>query len=350
MRLTALTLALSGILLSSVVSFAQQPEIVNARLTTHSGAGGLAPELRTLTQSRATTWVGYSIPTESSFESGWYPDRIVYLEDDHSAKGEYKRTDSGRSAPHDHANILLRVIAGSIDKLRVEGPDRKIDAAGQPFLWLTDVNPAQSIGVLKDLVAANANKPLRDSAVFLIALHRSDDTLPALVSLAGPGNDLELREKAAFWLANQRGEAGFLAIQGFARNDADPRFREKLTFDLTLSKQPAALDELIRMAHTDAAPQVRRQAQFWMATKGGSKVAGDLRTAATSDPDEHVRKSAVFALSRLPGDEAATQLIEVAGTNRDPEVRKQAIFWLGQSNDPRALDYLTKLLQSSSPR
>jgi len=53
----------------------------------------------------------------------------------------------------------------------------------------------------------------------------------------------------------------------------------------------------------------------------------------------------VFALSRLPGDEAATQLIAVADSSKDPAVRRQAIFWLGQSNDPRALEYLTKILK-----
>jgi hypothetical protein len=37
-------------------------------------------------------------------------------------------------------------------------------------------------------------------------------------------------------------------------------------------------------------------------------------------------------------------LIQVAKTNRNPVVRKQAIFWLGQSHDPRALDYLEQIL------
>jgi HEAT repeat protein len=82
-----------------------------------------------------------------------------------------------------------------------------------------------------------------------------------------------------------------------------------------------------------------------MANKGGKKVTDDLRTIATNDPNEQMRKSAVFALSRLPSDEAATQLIAVADSSNDPAVRKQAIFWLGQSNAPRALDYLTKLLK-----
>jgi len=82
-----------------------------------------------------------------------------------------------------------------------------------------------------------------------------------------------------------------------------------------------------------------------MATKGGKLVAGDLRDSAENDPSEQVRRSAVFALSRLPAPDATTQLMHVADTSKDPIVRKQAVFWLGQSTDPRALDYLTKLLQ-----
>jgi len=34
----------------------------------------------------------------------------------------------------------------------------------------------------------------------------------------------------------------------------------------------------------------------------------------------------------------------VARTNRNPAVRKQAIFWLGQSKDPRALQFLEEIL------
>jgi len=37
-------------------------------------------------------------------------------------------------------------------------------------------------------------------------------------------------------------------------------------------------------------------------------------------------------------------LINVAKTNKNPAVRKKAIFWLGQSHDPRALDFLEELV------
>ena len=58
-----------------------------------------------------------------------------------------------------------------------------------------------------------------------------------------------------------------------------------------------------------------------------------------------MKKKAVFALSQLPKDDGVPKLIEVAKTQRNPEVRKQAFFWLGQSHDPRALDYIESVLK-----
>jgi HEAT repeats/PBS lyase HEAT-like repeat len=322
--------------------FAQQPTVHNGQVTTETANQGLSAAIDGLKRQKDATWIGYSVPVISKFSTGWNSSRIEYLE----GNGYSVVNDSdGKNQSSDHAVILLRVADGAVMKLHVESPDRELDAGGLRFVWLNGVNAEESVRVLADLARQGKVRHLRDSAVFAISIHQANAATAALVDLAGPANDLGLREKAAFWLASQRGADGLAAIQRFAKEDGDPKFREKLTFDLTLSKDPAALNEIIRMAHEDSSPQVRKQAQFWMATKGGKKVTADLRTLAIDDPNEQIRKSAVFALSRLPGDEAATQLIAVADSSKDPIVRRQAIFWLGQSKDPRALEYLTKLLK-----
>ncbi len=320
----------------------QQPIIVHGQMTTETANNGLNAALDALKHQSGTTWVGYSIPVVSKFSSGWNSNHTEYLE----GNGDSTVSDSNEnSQSFDHAIILLRVADGAIMKLRVESPERELDAGGLKFVWLNGVNADDSVRVLADIAKQGDARHLRDGLVFAISVHQANVATTALISLAGTGNDLGLREKAAFWLASQRGQDGLAAIQRFAREDSDPMFREKLAFDLTLSKDPAALNEIIRMAHEDVSPQVRKQAQFWMATKGGKRVTEDLRSLATNDPDDQIRKSAVFALSRLPGEEAATQLIAVADSSKDAAVRRQAIFWLGQSNDPRALEYLTKLLK-----
>jgi HEAT repeats len=330
------------ILSTATTSFAQQPTVLHGQVTTEAASNGLGTVLDGLKQQKDPVWVGYSVPVINKFSSGWNSGRIDYLEGKNDANAN-ESEEVNKS--FDHAVILLRIADGGVAKLHVESPERELDAGGLRFVWLNGVQPEDSVRVLTDLARQGDTRHLRDSAVFAISVHQTITATTALVSLAGPGNDLSLREKAAFWLANQRGQDGLAAIQKFAREDSDAKFREKLTFDLTLSKDPGALNELIRMAHEDASPQVRKQAQFWMANKGGKRVTDDLRTIATNDPNEQIRKSAVFALSRLPSDEATAQLIAVADSSKDPIVRRQAIFWLGQSNDPRALEYLTKLLK-----
>jgi len=334
-----LRLAIAVIALSTTNTLlSQQPTILHGQVTTDDH--GLAPALDTAKKAPGITWVGYSVPVVSKFSNGWRSNDVEYLE---GSSSEITQSDENRKT-FDHVNILIRVADGAVTKIRVSEPDRQLDAGGAHFVWLNTVNPDDSVRILTDIAKQGDPRKSRDNAVFAISIHQADSATAALISLADPKNDLALREKAAFWLANQRGAEGLAALKQFARSDSDPKFREKLTFDLTLSKDPAALDEIIRMAHEDASPQVRKQAQFWMANKGGKKVSDDLRTLATNDPNEQIRKSAVFALSRLPGDEAATQLIAVADSSKDPAVRRQAIFWLGQSNDPRALEYLTKIL------
>ena len=279
---SALARLLAASLLLAPTLLAQQPQITHAQLTSQSAAHGLATTINQLKQSPTAVWIGYTIPIVEGMHISSREAPVDYLESDHN---QYTDSNHAEEKSTGNATILLRVADGAVTKLKLEDPERSLDAGGLRFVWLNGVSPADSVRLFTNL-AQQPEQPhsLRDSAVFILSTHRTPEAFPALVQLTAPANDLNLREKAAFWLANQHGHAGFLAIQRLAREDADPRFREKLTFDLTLVKDPAALDELIRMAHSDAAPQVRKQAQFWMATRGGKKVVGDLNQIASSDP------------------------------------------------------------------
>jgi HEAT repeat protein len=84
---------------------------------------------------------------------------------------------------------------------------------------------------------------------------------------------------------------------------------------------------------------------FWLAQKAGQKVSATIAERIDQDPDTEVKKKAVFALSQLPKDEGVPLLIKVARTNTNLEVRKQAMFWLGQSKDPRAVDFFADVLR-----
>lgn len=74
-------------------------------------------------------------------------------------------------------------------------------------------------------------------------------------------------------------------------------------------------------------------------------MAGTITAAIDNDPDTEVKRRAVFALSQLPRDEGVPLLIGVARNNTNSAVRKQAMFWLGQSKDPRAIEFFAEILK-----
>ena len=328
-------------LLPSLQLNAQQPTVLHAKVSARTADHGLAAELTQQEKGTTPAWVGYAVPVASEFHIGGRSGNVSFLEG-----GDHNDGYSGwKDATFDHVNLLMRIADGKIEKLRLENPDRQLDAGGLGFTWLTNTSPEDSIHILQAIARSTGPEKLRKDAVFYISLHQSPAATPALGDLTSAGMSDFIREQAAFWLANQHGHDGLVIIQRLA-HDGDPHLREKVAFDLTLSHEPEAIDTLISMAKEDPSPQVRRQAQFWMANIGGKKITADLRASAETDPNEETRKSAVFALSRLPGDESTTQLIQVAKTSSDPEVRKQAVFWLGQSSNPKATDFLAQLLET----
>jgi len=358
---------------------AQQPKVTHAQMSVRAG-DNLQREIAAV---QTATWIGYSEPAMHRINSGW--DEVVYLEG--SDSDHFQSAEKEGAIPP--AVILLRVTSGKVERVQIEEMDREIDAGGLPFVWLTGVNPAESVKTLQRVIEANvaeetkegANRVapvstgdhdrdrierdvqrdetrkferLQGRALLAIAIENCPEATAALNSFTAASYAPAMRERAAFWLANERGADGFKTVSELLKSDKDEAFRVKLVFDLTLVKgdsQKAAIDELIALAKTDAMVKVRTQSQFWLAQiavksdQNDPRIVRTLSDAARNDPEAGIRKSAVFALSRLPVDQAVPELIQVASTTKDATTRKEAIFWLGQSKDPRALDYLVKVVK-----
>ena len=235
-------------------------------------------------------------------------------------------------------------------RIRVASQDCTLDAGGLAFVWLTGVKDAESVALLEGFVRngnfgeRGGHEELGHGALTAIALHGDATADRAMESFVAPEQKEELRKQAAFWMGAARGKAGFNSLLRMAKSEASSEVRAQVTFALSVSNEPGAVDEMIRMAHDDASSHVRGQALFWLAQKAGKKAEGAITGAIENDPDTEVKKHAVFALSQLPKDEGVPKLIEVAQTNHNAEVRMQAMFWLGQSNDPRALEFFEKVL------
>jgi len=114
---------------------------------------------------------------------------------------------------------------------------------------------------------------------------------------------------------------------------------------LALHPGDAADTTLVALARTDQRPRIRSQALFWLAQRAGDTALRTIASAVSDDPEMAVKRRAVFALSQLPRNEGVPLLMDLARNHRLPEVRRQAMFWLGQSKDPRAVDFFEEILK-----
>jgi hypothetical protein len=155
--------------------FAQQPTVVHGQVTTEAADRGLGTVIDGLKRQKDTVWVGYSVPVVSKFGSGWTSNHIDYLEGNSDS---VVNDSEGSSQSSDHAVVLLRIADSAVTKLRVESPERELDAGGLRFVWLNGVNADDSVRVLTDLARQDDAKHLRDSAVFAISVHQTNAASP----------------------------------------------------------------------------------------------------------------------------------------------------------------------------
>ncbi|HEY7510023.1 MAG TPA: HEAT repeat domain-containing protein [Vicinamibacteria bacterium] len=273
--------------LALVLLLAPPPAVENAGTTAvRSAAAGLAAAIgQALRATAGPQWIAYAVPVEAGRQMccGHGDEaccRGCRLERDTGFSQRGGRTARLEAGPS--GTVYLRGEEGRVSRVRLFSADCSVDVGGRPLTWLTDVAPAESVRLLASYVEAREGegRPLADAALAALAFH----------------------------------------------------------------EDPLADRVMIAMARRDASSHVRGQALFWLAHKAGEKAASTIAQAIDDDPDADVKEKAVFALSQLPRAEGVPRLITLARTHRSREVRKKAMFWLGQSHDPRALEFIEDVL------
>jgi HEAT repeat protein len=336
---------------------AQQPRLSNATLETRTVTAGLDREFHSIMASEnGAAWIGYAVravPGDhqmccySSFEdaAGNRCCRGCALEG--SRRGVTVANTPGPISLESagYIFVLFRIEQHAVDRIRTFSADCELDGGGLPIYWLNGAPAAESVALLAGFVTQTAQEHRQsEPAMAAIALHADPAADQALDRFAAPGQPDSIREKATFWLGSARGRRGFEVLRRIVKEDASDRVREKAVFGLSVSQEPEAVAVMVGVAKSDRSSHVRGQALFWLAHKAGAKAGAAITEAIENDPDTDVKKRAVFALQQLPPDEGVPLLIQVARTNKNPAVRKQAMFWLGQSNDPRAVQFFEEVL------
>ncbi len=337
---------------AATLGLTQQPQVANTQFKSEPASSELSATVDRFLQSNGALWVGYEVPLVEGIRFCSCAKSVDPRHVEDGCSGEYQLEQDNRNycaqGPErfpaaSHVYVLLRLDGGKVIKVRTVSAGSRLNAGGVPFQWLTNVPQDESVALLAKL--ATEHPRMADQALAALSAHATAKATDALAGFAAGTEHPELREKGAFWLGAQRGHDGFTILQRLVRNERDADFRKKLTFDLFINSDSGVADELLRLAKSDSDPGVRSQAIFWLAQKAGKKAAAGIKDALDNDPEIQVKKKAVFALSQLPRDESVPQLIHVARTHASPAIRKEAIFWLGQSNDPRALDFLEEILK-----
>jgi hypothetical protein len=312
-------------LVAAGLSAQTTPQVENAQLQTHASQGSLKTQLAAF--GPGPYWAAWQEPM--------IPGRHGEYCDNHQMAAPIRL--EGPTA----LLVLVRIENGAVDQLRMASPDCRFDGGGLAFHWITGVPAPESVAWLKGQVSEQ--NP--DRAISVLALHAGPAAEAALDELTASTQPERVREKAAFWLGNSRGAQGVDVLKRMLANDPSPKVREQVVFALSQSREASALAALIAEAKNDKTPSVRSKALFWLAQKAGKQAEDTITVAIVSDPERSVKEQAVFALKQLPADRGVPLLIEVAKNNPDPAVRKKAMFWLGESKDPRALDFFERVLR-----
>jgi HEAT repeat protein/PBS lyase HEAT-like repeat-containing protein len=241
--------------------------------------------------------------------------------------------------------VLVRWAKGQVERARGLSTSCELDTAGLPLVHLTAVAPAESVAVLEGLVRRPAQRRHEASEpLAALAYHAGPAAADALHRLAAADRPSDDREQALFWIGQARGEEGARFLAGVAHNDPSPDIREKAVFSLSQNDGPSAIPAIVDVAKNDRDPDVRGGALFWLAQSGAEQAPRVLLARLDEDPSPEVRKKAIFAITQLDGGQDVLLLMRIARERRDPEIRREALFWLGQSTDPRAIDFFAEVL------
>jgi HEAT repeat protein len=156
----------------------------------------------------------------------------------------------------------------------------------------------------------------------------------------------DTRRQAIHWLG-ERGEQSLDELVRIFDADRNQDVRRQILHALAEMESARAEEKLFEVARRADDMQLRKQAIHWIGEKASRKSMEFLRDTVNSTSEQtEVQVQALHAISEKPAEQAVPLLIQVAKTHPNQQVRRAAIHWLGESGDPRALEFFQEVLRS----
>lgn len=197
---------------------------------------------------------------------------------------------------------------------------------------------------LMKIYSSDNNIEVKRAALRSLSETKSPKAQARLLEAARTETNAELR-KTAIRVLGERGEAAVDDLLRLYDAEQVTDVKRAVLQSLSEIKSTRVEDKLFEVARSNEVLDVRRQAIRLLGERA-SKRSFEFLSATAQSPDANteVQVQAVRAISERRSDESVPLLIKIARTHPNQLVRKQAIRSLGESGDPRAVEFFREVL------
>jgi len=197
---------------------------------------------------------------------------------------------------------------------------------------------------LMKIYAGDANIEVKKAALRSLAETKNAKAQARLLEIARTDTNAELRKQAVRVLG-ERGEAAIDDLLKLFDTEQVPEVRRAALQSLSQIKSTRVEDKLFEIARGNEPVEMKRHAIRMLGDRVSKRSLEFLSaTAQSTDANAEVQVQAVRAISERRSDESVPLLIKIARSHPNQMVRKQAIRSLGESGDPRAVEFFREVL------
>jgi HEAT repeat protein len=202
----------------------------------------------------------------------------------------------------------------------------------------------EAVEELMKIYSNDANIEVKRAALRSLGETKSARAQARLMDVARSDANPELR-RTAIRVVGERGEAAVDDLLKLFDSETVPDVKRSVLQSLSEIKSTRIEDKLFEVARGNESMDVRRQAIRLLGERVGKRSFDFLSaTAQSNDGNAEVQVQAVRAIGERHAEESVPLLIKIAKTHPNQLVRKQAIRSLGESGDPRAIEFFREVL------
>ena len=219
--------------------------------------------------------------------------------------------------------------------------------------WESRRSAVRQLGHFKNDTAADelvkifnsdAHVEVKKAALRSLGETKSPRAQARLFEIARSDTNMELRKSAIRGLG-ERGEAAVDDLLKLFDSEPSSDVKRSLLQSLSGVKSTRVEDKLFEVAKGNDPMDVRRAAIRLLGERVSKRSFDFLsQTAQSNDTNAEVQVQAVRAIGERRSEETVPILIKIARSHPNHTVRKQAIRSLGESGDPRAVDFFKEVL------